>query len=334
MTRRKFLALPLAAGLAVCLLRADEPPKPAEPGTLVVIDGNGKEQKLKTWKFVQGTRHLSWLAPDAPEKEPGDKEPAKAPPARAPKGGPKAPAKRPAVGPEALEFRDEHSTTFIKGVLTFIPLDRLRDIEYDKSKDSVTVRVAGGEKPEQDVTLTGSTKFQGINKLTIEAEVDKGTLGVAEVKFFGGTANGIRGIRFPAPKPVAGPAGKAARVTIQDKTKHTDDVTDVQVLYQLAGGKEVVSPLLFFKKTIKIDVGQLKKLTSTNPGALETVCEVDLKDGTSESLTVLTTPMLDGKEATLEGLLARVPAGYKLYPIHTIAEVEFNAPKEAPKPEK
>ena len=33
--------------------------------------------------------------------------------------------------------------------------------------------IAAGEKPDQEVTLTGSTKFEGINKLSIDAEVDK-----------------------------------------------------------------------------------------------------------------------------------------------------------------
>ena len=36
----------------------------------VVVDANGKEHKLKTWKFTAGTRHLSWLAPAKLAKKP------------------------------------------------------------------------------------------------------------------------------------------------------------------------------------------------------------------------------------------------------------------------
>ena len=47
---------------------ADAPKKGAD-GALIVIDSAGKEQKLKAWKFLTGTRHLSWFAPAAPEEK-------------------------------------------------------------------------------------------------------------------------------------------------------------------------------------------------------------------------------------------------------------------------
>src|SRR5438128_1743779 len=111
-----LLATCLASAVLGLALAAD-PPVPE--GTLVVVDAAGKEQKLKAWKFVAGTRHLSWLATPVPAKECDDKEPAKG-------DKPKPPA-----GPEALEFREENSTTFRNGILTFVPLDRLRAIDYD-----------------------------------------------------------------------------------------------------------------------------------------------------------------------------------------------------------
>src|SRR5262245_26685978 len=90
---------------------ADDKAEPAkEP--LLIVDGAGKEQKIKAWKFSQGARHLTWLAPeDKPAAEPKEK----APPAKA------APKARPAIGPEALEFRDEQSTNFVDGILTLVP---------------------------------------------------------------------------------------------------------------------------------------------------------------------------------------------------------------------
>src|SRR3954447_7456572 len=57
--------------------------KKPEAGTIVIIDAKGKENKLKGWEIVAGTRRLGWLAP--PEKEPEEKNPAnKEDPAAAP----------------------------------------------------------------------------------------------------------------------------------------------------------------------------------------------------------------------------------------------------------
>jgi hypothetical protein len=36
---------------------------------------------------------------------------------------------------------------------------------------------------------------------------------------------------------------------------------------------------------------------------------------------------IDGRDAVLEGLMGRVPAGYKLFPMHTIGEVQFEESK-------
>src|SRR5437660_398361 len=80
----------------VCAPRAAERP-PIEAGTLLVTDSAGKEQKLKTWTLVAGTRHLSWLATAAPAKP--EKEEEQAPPRRGARP-------KPAAGPEALAFRE------------------------------------------------------------------------------------------------------------------------------------------------------------------------------------------------------------------------------------
>src|SRR5262245_44898200 len=99
-----MLALPAAAllGAAVwlCPSPADEPAKPAEGAPLIVIDANGKEQKLKTWKFTTGTRPISWLAPPAPKNgdDPKDGDAKDGPKDGKAKGKPR----QPAAGPEAL----------------------------------------------------------------------------------------------------------------------------------------------------------------------------------------------------------------------------------------
>jgi hypothetical protein len=321
----------LAAGLGwlfASASSADEPPKAAEPGTLVILDRAGKEQKLKTWKFANGTRRLSWLAPVMPAKDKDDKD-GKA------KDRPKPPASKndkSAAGLEALEFREEHSTQFKDGVLTLVPLDRIRSLDYDE-KAGVSLRVAASDKADDDVILKGLTKYVGINKLTIEAEVDKGDLGVAEIKYLGGVPKGIRGIRFPPPKvPAAAQAGRPAFVTIadsDDKTAHK--VADLRPLYKLRDDVERIAPTLFFKKTLKIDIAKVQKLrvVENSDGAEFTVT---LKDGAEETLTLLRDVMLDGKPARLEGLMGRVPAGYKLFPLHAVTEIQFDEMKEESKP--
>src|SRR5690348_5596235 len=104
--------LPAVALACAAALAADPPPvAPA----LVVVDANGKEQKLKSWKFVTGTRPLSWLAPAAPPKDKEEKPAQKPQPASA--------------GPEAITFRDEHSTGLVDGVLTFLLPEHLKSLD-------------------------------------------------------------------------------------------------------------------------------------------------------------------------------------------------------------
>ena len=254
-----------------------------------------------------------------------------------------APAKRgarpkPATGPEALEFREENSTDFQNGILTFIPLDRLQSLDYDHEKETVSAQVAvnekgDGDKPVTRATLTGSTKYKGVNKLTIEAEVDKGDLGVAAVKFLGGVPKGIRGVRFPAPKPVAvGPPAGPPRSPSPARRRACTRSLDLQPLYKLADGSERLLPTLMFKKTLKLDVGKIQKLCAAEGAEGEGAeWEVKLKDGEEQTLTLLRTVPLDGKTATLEGFVGRVPAGYKLFPVHTVAEIVFDEGKEEAK---
>jgi hypothetical protein len=331
--RHSFGAL-LGAGLLGFVVfgfsLADDPPKVAEAGTLLVLDPAGKEQKLKTWTYVAGTRHLVWLAPADKEPEsPKDKDAATKD--KSAKDKPK-----PAAGPEVLEFREETSTVYAEGILTLIPLDRLRAIDYDNEKETIVARVATGPKAEDDAKLTGLTKYLKINKIIIEAEVDKGDIGLAEIKFLGGVQKGgIKGIRFPAPKVDAMPAGgRPAVVTSSDRTgKATHKVMDLQPLYRFVDGREQTSPLFFFKKTLKIDVAKIKSIAlNSAPDEEDKGWQVVMKDGNDENLSLLRKVTLNEKPAELIALVARVPGGYKFFPLHTVAEIAFDAADE-PKPD-
>jgi hypothetical protein len=317
-----WTTLPILA-LACAALAADPPP--AADG-LTVVDANGKEQKLKSWKFVAGTRRLGWLAPAAPAKDKDkDEKPADKP--------------QPAdAGPEAVEFRDEHSTTLRNGVLTLLLPQHLKSLDYDGEKQTVTANVFLSEKADGDLTLTGTTKYAGVNKVTIEAEVDKGEAGVAEVKYQGGTAKGVRAIRFPAPKAAPDVKGRPAFVTIEDEGKsHTEQVGDLQPLYRLPDGGERLLPTLMFKKTLKLDVSKMTRLHAQGRGEDGIECRVTTKDGEEQTYTLLKTATIDGKAATLEALVGAVRGGYKFYPAATFAELHLDVQfdkKGEEKPEK
>ncbi len=304
-------SMPLFFGATLLALAADDAPKPAEPGTLVILDPAGKEQKLKLWKFTEGVRRLGWLvrsqASDA--KEAADKK----------KAAPKAEAP---AGPEALAFRAETTIKYADGVLTLIPLAQLRSLDYDADMETVTARAAAG--PERVETLVGTTKYKRINKLVIEAEVNKGDLGVAEVKYLGGYPRGIRGVRFPAAKDVpTPPEGRRVLVVSDDgEKKTTHKVVDLLPLYRLAGGGEKLLPTLMFKKTLRLDVGKIKKVVAAGGGE---AWQVALKDGNDETLTLLESATFEGKQARLLGLVGRVPVGYKLFPAAAIVEITFDA---------
>jgi hypothetical protein len=298
-------------GVGLCPVPAADPP--ASDGPLVVVDGNGKEHKIKAWKFVAGTRRLGWLAPQP--QEPREPKPDKP---------------RTATGPEALELRDDASLDppLIAGFVTLIPLDRVRSLEFD-DKDEMTVRVAT-DKADMDEVLTGSTKYRDINKITLEAEVNKGEMGVAAVKFQGGVIKGgIKAIRFPGPKGAPAPTGRAAVVTTTDKKRTAHKVIDLQALYRTAEG-ERLQTVLMFKKTLKVDLGKISKVRAIEGESKDADgpdWAVTPKDGEEETFTLLKQTMLDGKPAILEGLVGRTAVGYKLFPPGTIAEIQFEEAK-------
>jgi hypothetical protein len=305
MALRNLLPVLFVAVLGLAAAAPDAAP-------LVVIDSAGKEQKLKSWTFTGGTRRLSWLAT---KQAPADGEAAEKPK--------ESNAAKP-LGPEALEFREEESTPFVEGVMTYLLLDRLRSLDYDAEQKTVTARVATGPKAEENEVLTGTTRFERVNKLSIEAEVDKGELGIADVRYLGGTPRGIRGLRFPNPTPDKVPAGRPAQITTAGKMPSTHKVKDLLALYRFKNGSERMNSLLMFKKTLRLELTKIQKISSTGAEEEPGSWQVQTKSGSEETLTLLRVIQLDGQDAQLEGLIGRVPGGYKLFPILTIGEVVFD----------
>jgi hypothetical protein len=294
MSRR--LAALLLSALPLAASAAD-PPKPTGP---TVTDATGKDVPLTKWSISTGTRPLQWLATDG-------------------------------KAPEALAFRETNSTTFVDGVFTLIPLDRLESLTYDSDKKSVSAKVAGLEKP-----LQGSIKYKQVNQVVIEAEVDKGEAGVLAVKYRGGQLQaGIKAVRLPGAKQAPAPTGDKVFVTLAEKGATAEPAYNLKALYRVPDGKEKLSTTLMFKVSFKVDLAQLTRLKlaeDTKSNVIE--CDVALKDGTEQSLTLLPTIKLDGQDAKLEGFIGEVPAGYKLFPPHCIAEISRTEPKAEPEPKK
>lgn len=262
---------------------------------LTVVDGAGKEISLARWKIVLGTESLPWKE-DAKGKSGGD---------------------------EYLAFRDDGSTSFVHGIVSYIPVSALAKINYDEAKKSVAVAVRTSDK---EVVLSGTTKFKGINKLTVEGETDLAGLGKAIVKHHGGQPKGIAGLRFPAGKPVdAVPPARAAVIAAEEKDHPKHAVVGLEALYKV-GTATRAADALWFKETVKIDLDKIVRLKRVEPQekkAPSNEFEVTLKDGAKHSLILNDAPTIDGKQAKLVGLFGRVATGWKLFPPHAIAELSF-----------
>lgn len=308
-TRHLSALLVLLGGLTLQGQAADQTPPVVPPGHLQVVDAAGKPQQVKTYRITGGVRPLAWLAAADKDK---------------------------ATAPLALTVRAERKFHFLAGVTTLVPLDRLRSVEFDAETELMTVRVATGGQEADDAVLVGTTAYKGINKLTIEAEVDRGAAGVAEVAFQGGTLRGsIRSVRFPAPRVEAFKPGRPAVVVTQDKeVKTTHKVSDLLPLYQFRAGQEKLLPLLLFRKTLRLDVAKLKRMAVSSDDRDDLAWQVTQKDGEESTLTLLPSGSFEGEVGTLVGLVGRVPAGYQLFPLRRVVEVHFDAtdaPREEPK---
>lgn len=298
-----------AIALAGDVPQGKKPPAPKPEPLTLRLEGATKEVRLRDWRCTTGTRRLAWL---------GDPPP---PPARGKKS-----VIRP-TGPEALEFREERSTLYQNGIVTLVPLTALKQIAYDPAAKSVaaTLLTAGGKEQ----TLTGTTKFTGINKLALDGDADLGELGNAPLRFIGGNGKGLRVVRFPTPQPAPEAKGRAVTIVAEDKEKTAHAIVDPQALYVIEGQQRAV-PYLIFKGGMKVELDKLTALSRIAPKTkkvLSTEFTLTTQGGEPQTRTLLTKVDLDGRPAQLLGLLGRVPAGWKLFPPHTIATLRGETPK-------
>ena len=296
--RRAFAIawLVLAAGLAGAFTRADDPP--AKVGEAVVTDVDGKEHKLTGVKLTTGTRHLSWLA------------------------NPKGTTAAEKLGPLAIEVREQHSTTYAKGIITLVPTTSLESAKYDYEKQIVSLTVKGLKAP-----LTGTLQYKGINVLGISGSVD----GKAE-SFTAGVLNkgAVKTVAFegavsvpPVPKEVA-EKGWSVKIVQPTAENPTLIVRNMKALYQFPGGVEQLidgipvrkgQPVPFDKNLKRFEL--LANDMNTNIAA----AEVEVGDGPEKVIAIPLTTEQDKKTGTLVGFLAEVDAGYKLFPLHTVKTI-------------
>jgi hypothetical protein len=270
----------------------DGQPAKTEPW---LIDSAGKERKLLIYQFVAGFRALPWAVPEGQ------------------------------LVPTALEMRELDSTTFKDGVLTFLPLESVRSIQYDYQKETLEVRVAGIEKP-----FVGSIRFRGINLVDIEATVEVGKTGLAEARFRGGVENGFREVHFPNAKPAGKlPEGPTVSIVIGGsgvKEKGPPVVgRNLRALYRLVGGKEIAQDFVLFKKDLPVKLRDIRSLVNATPNIKakgDCTFSVKLADGSENPLTLLSAMVVEkNRPASLLGLLIDIPGGYRLFPPHTIASL-------------
>lgn len=257
---------------------------------VVVTDAEGKEVKVANARFTVGTRRLTWLA-DAKGATPEAK-----------------------LGPLAVEFREPNSTGFQNGVVTLVPASAIESVKYDAAKLTVAVKVAGVPEP-----LTGSTAFKGMNALGLETG-DPATA----TKYAGGSVkSGVQAFTFPEAnaferKPVTD--GKW-NLTI-DQPKANNPVVPVTGLRFLAGnGKgEAVLTALPAKKGAALDLAAGTPFEVVAVDLTRKVVVVEVAKDDTRTLTL--TPDVDGKPGSVVGVLGEVPAGWKLFPLHTLLKVE------------
>ena len=247
-----------------------------QPGQLVVRSRSDQEVTLASPRYGSGFRKLGWLAKQE--------------------------------SPLAFVLREPVSTNYAKGVETWLPLTHLERIEFDKSQQAISVRVAGLKAP-----LSGGTQFKGINTLVLEA-------GKTRYSSQGGKDEPILAVRFPEAKPA--PAITGPRWTIQidyPKLKNpTLTVANLKVLQVGPAGREQLLPSLPARRGAPLEL-DAAKVTRMEVVAVESAravaLEVTLSDGREQTVVV---PTVSADKSLLMGLVGEVPGGYQYFPWHTI----------------
>jgi hypothetical protein len=247
--------------------------------------------KLTGLKFTTGVRRLSWLADPNGATEDAKK------------------------GPLALEVREPHSTTYVKGVVTFVPLNSVESIKYDYDKQVATIAVKGLAEP-----LAGTLQFKGLNVLGFSGTADSKT-----TTFSGGafTKGNIKAVSFPGAQALPKHKAESPWLVQIDQPKAmnpTLKASNFKFLYQFPGGAEVLADAGTVRKgePLKLDEG-VKQYTSLAVDVNANMIAAEVQVGDAEKVVLIPLQIeKDGKTGTLAGLFGEVDAGWKLFPLQVV----------------
>ncbi|MBP3957941.1 hypothetical protein J8F10_22025 [Gemmata sp. G18] len=283
---RVVVGLVLASGLAGAFVRAADAPTEA-----TVTDAEGRDVKVSGLKFGTGTRRLAWAGDPAGATEEAKK------------------------GPLVIELREPHSTTLLKGIITYVPVNSIESIKYDYDKQVASVAVKGLPEP-----LAGTLQYRGINVLGFEGSVDDKV-----TRFSGGafTKGNIKAVAFAGATPFAAKKGTGSWLVQIDQPKAENPTLkagNFKFLYQYPGGVEVLTDAATVRKgdPLKLD-DAMKTFVPLAVDQNTHMAAIEVQIGDTEKVVVVPQQVeKDGKAGVLMGLVGEVDAGWKLFPLHSI----------------
>ena len=287
------IGLVLAGWLAGAFSQAADAPTEA-----TVTDSEGKEVKVAALKFGTGTHRLSWLADPNGATEDAKK------------------------GPLALELREPHSTTYSKGIITYVPVGSVESVKYDYEKQLSSVAVKGVTEP-----LVGTLQYKGINVLAFSGTVDS-----KATTFSGGafTKGNIKAVVFPEAKPVVAKKGSPWHVQI-DQAKAMDPTlkaANFKFLYQFPGGVEVLTDAATVRKgePFKLD-DTVKAFTPVAVDQNTHMAAVEVQIGDVEKVVVI---LVGDREGRQEGYARRAArrGGCRVEALPAAHHQEHETPEE------
>ncbi|HEV3384878.1 MAG TPA: hypothetical protein VG097_08675 [Gemmata sp.] len=290
----------LAAGLFGITAQADEP---ALEASVTVLNTDGKESQVTELKFTTGTHRLAWLAnPDGKTED--DRK-----------------------GPLALEVREIQSTTYTKGVVTYVPISHIESVKYDYDNKVINLSVKGLKGP-----LKGTLQYKGLNALNFSGKVDDkattfsaGVIGKSTVKAV--TFSGAKAL------PEAKKTGTTWAIQISQPAEKDPTLTvrNLKVLYHYSAGVEKLEDSIPVRKGALLPLnGTVKRfeILATDPNTNIAAAEVDTATSTERIVAIPLIQELDKKTGTLIGFIGEVDVGWKLFPLHTIKVITLTDVKK------
>lgn len=257
---------------------------------LLITDGSGKEHRLSSWKFVEGSKEIDWVRDnDLPL--------------------------------QTLRFVEGKGSLLKNHVTTFVPIKSVQSLNFDEKKNTVKLTILGHDKKE--LILEGPLGYVGVNVFAVETTTEVDDLGKAKFKFQGGVPRGIRSIRFPNPMPLEFKAkDPLALIRTLDRQGNLHNVSNPQALYMKQNRSEVLRQGLHFEETIKIALNKLAKMIQVGNGGRQLVYDVTLPSGWQKPLVLRTTHTLTKKQTEFfVGLVGECETGYKLFPMPSITAI-------------